>query len=187
MNISILPSQSTAFEQAVEAALARISDVPVDIATLWNPETCPAEFLPWLAFAMSVDEWDTHWSDEAKRNYIALSVAIHRKKGTVWSIKTALQAAGYGTATLFERSGGIPHNGSISFDGAYTYAPADHWAEYRVVLDRPITLRQATAVRALLDSIAPVRCRLKALDFTNALNIFDGAILYDGTYSHGVA
>lgn len=187
MTISILPPQSTQTERVLETALARPAEVPVEIAQLWNPQTCPVAFLPWLAFALSVDEWDANWSETTKRAYIAVAISIHRKKGTAWSIKAALKAAGYGDAELFERSGGIPHNGSISYNGAHNHAAADHWAEYRVTLHQPISIRQATSVRALLDSIAPARCRLAALDFTTALNLYDGAITHDGVYSHGVA
>ena len=56
-----------------------------------------------------------------------------------------------------------------------------------MILDRSITTEQAAKVRAVLEDVAPARCHLKALDFSRALNIYDAAFNYDGTYTHGVA
>ncbi len=76
--------------------VARMSDVPVLVRDSWNPATCPAELLPWLAWAFSVDIWDTSWTDAQKRAAINASVAVHRHKGTPAAMKTALDALGYG-------------------------------------------------------------------------------------------
>ena len=53
---SLLPHNASPQERAIEAATARLADVPVPLRDLWNPETCPAELLPWLAWAFGVDE-----------------------------------------------------------------------------------------------------------------------------------
>ncbi|TKA96910.1 phage tail protein I, partial [Cereibacter changlensis] len=55
---SILPPNATKAERAFEAALAALCDLPVPVGQLWSPETCPAALLPWLAWALSVDDWD---------------------------------------------------------------------------------------------------------------------------------
>lgn len=157
------------------------------IATLWDPMNCPAGILPWLAWALSVDDWDADWPEGTKRNAIAASIAIHRRKGTPRAVKDALAAAGYGTAKLIERFGWEFHDGRHLRDGSITHAPPDHWAEYRVVLTRPISIAQAARVRAILATVAPARCRLKALEFIQALNLHNNAILRDGTYTRGVA
>ena len=99
---SILPPSSTATERALELSLARPEALPVDAASLWTPETCPASFLPWLAHSLSVDDWDAGWSEQTQRDVIAASVEIHRRKGTVWAIKAAMAAMGYGDATIIE-------------------------------------------------------------------------------------
>ncbi|PTE15915.1 phage tail protein I [Pseudogemmobacter blasticus] len=184
---SILPPNSTATERAFETALKAVCDLPVPIADLWSPERCPAQYLPWLAWALSVDTWDTAWSEERKRAVIAESVWVHRHKGTVGAIRRALIAAGYGDAQLFEKFGVRRYDETLLHDGEVTHEVADHWAEYRVVLQRPITITQAQKVRGILAGVAPLRCHLKALDFSEVPFLYDGAILNDGTYSHGVA
>ena len=184
---SLLPPNSTATELALETATARASDIDVPVDLLWRPEACPAALLPWLGWALSVDDWSAEWSDEHKREVIAASIAIHRAKGTVWSIRRALRLAGFPDAILIERESDKVHDGTLAHDGAATYGLPDHWAEYSVVLPRPITIAQSLQARAILDAAAPVRCRLKALDFIQVQNIHNAAIRYDGSYTHGVA
>ena len=89
----LLPPNSTAQERAISLALDRLPDVP--LKTLWTPATCPEAQLPWLAWALSVDEWNAAWPVETKRQVIAASIEQHRKKGTVGALRHALQRLGY--------------------------------------------------------------------------------------------
>jgi phage tail P2-like protein len=182
-----LPAEAGRAEKALAQGVIGAFGFDIPNPHLWNPATCPAALLPWLAWALSVDEWDDAWTEATKRAVIAASVEVHRRKGTVGSIKKALAAAGYGDATVLERFGRTRYNGAILHDGAFDHSEPDHWAEYRVVLARPLTIAQAARVRAILDAVAPARCRLKALDFTEAANLYDGRITHDGSYTHGVA
>lgn len=74
--------------------IARISDVQVPLRDVWNPDTCPANMLAWLAWAFSVDQWDNEWTDAQKRATIKSSVEIHRCKGTIGAVRDALAALG---------------------------------------------------------------------------------------------
>jgi phage tail P2-like protein len=91
--MDLLPPSATKAERALSLATGRA--VPVPNRTLWSPETCPEEILPWLAWALSVDEWDAAWPVPQKRNAIADSIAFHRRKGTVGALKAALERLGY--------------------------------------------------------------------------------------------
>lgn len=88
--ISLLPPNASQFEQVVEAATARIGNAPVPNAQLWHPAQCPAHLLPWLAWALSIDEWDSHWPEDTQRQFIANSVQVHKNKGTLGAVKRAL-------------------------------------------------------------------------------------------------
>jgi len=90
----LLPLNATQLEKDLSDTIKRISDVPVPVDTLWNPDTCPEALLPWLAWAMSVDEWDPNWSVAYKREVIKASVNIHRHKGTIGALNDALAALG---------------------------------------------------------------------------------------------
>lgn len=95
MHDDLLPSNATKPERALAGAVARLSDVPVQVRQSWNPDACPAHLLPWLAWAFSVDKWDASWTDEQKRGAIRNSVFIHRHKGTPAAMQSALDAIGY--------------------------------------------------------------------------------------------
>ena len=91
---SILPPNATKAERALEAAAARVGDVPTPARDYWNPATCPAWYLPWLAWAVSVDVWDDSWPEAAKRAAIAKSIPLHRRKGTVRAVELSLEPLG---------------------------------------------------------------------------------------------
>ncbi|KJY96095.1 phage tail protein I [Pseudoalteromonas piscicida] len=68
--------------------------IPEYVGKQWHPQTCPEALLPWLAWSLSVDEWDESWPVDTKRAFIANSVKVHKHKGTVGSVKRALAALG---------------------------------------------------------------------------------------------
>lgn len=98
--MSLLPANATAQERALCEATARLSGVPLLVRESWNPATCPASLLPWLAWALSVDEWDTTWTEQERRDVIESSLNVHKHKGTPGSISKALAPLGYGVEIL---------------------------------------------------------------------------------------
>lgn len=108
--ISVLPYNATRQERAQEAATARLATVPVPIRPMWNPDTCPAAQLPWLAWALSVDVWNANWTDAQKRGAIKASFAVHQRKGTAGAVRDALQALGFPTEVVewFQATPALP-------------------------------------------------------------------------------
>ncbi|MCU5773067.1 phage tail protein I [Erwiniaceae bacterium BAC15a-03b] len=98
---SLLPPGSTQLERRAAAACAGISDLSVPLRDLWNPDICPVKFLPYLAWAFSVDRWDEKWSEAEKRRTVKDAFYIHRRKGTVAAIRRVTENMGY-TMTLAE-------------------------------------------------------------------------------------
>jgi phage tail P2-like protein len=88
---SLLPPNATPLERGLAAVSARASAVPLPLAELWDPETCPMPLLPWLAWALSVDSWDPEWPDGTKRAAVANSIAEHRIKGTRASVEAVME------------------------------------------------------------------------------------------------
>lgn len=111
----LLPYNATDQERALEDTTARISDVSVIVREIWNPDTCPSNVLPWLAWAFSADDWDTNWSDEQKRQVIKESVYSQRIKGTIGAVTRQLAALGYQIQILewFQQS---PQGAPYTFD-----------------------------------------------------------------------
>lgn len=184
---SLLPNNATGAELALEHSTARVGSVPVPVRDLWNPDTCPADLLPWLAWALSVDEWDAGWPDTAKRETIRQSVLIHRRKGTLAAVQAAVSAAGLGNAQVIEGFGTKFHDGLSLHDQTIDHSSSDHWAEYRVLLDRPVSNAQADQVRSILSKIAPARSHLKQLDFQSVAHLHNAVIDYDGAFNYGAA
>jgi phage tail P2-like protein len=98
----LLPRNASPQERAMSSSMSRVSDVPTPIRDLWNPDSCPNDLLPWLAWALSVDEWNPDWTDLAKRNVIATSVEVHRKKGTIGAVRKVLENFGLVPQSLTE-------------------------------------------------------------------------------------
>lgn len=86
---------SSVLEQRAAAACAVISDLSVPLRDLWNPDACPVKFLPYLAWAFSVDSWDEDWSEEEKRSVIGEAFWLHQRKGTVAAIRRVIERMGY--------------------------------------------------------------------------------------------
>jgi phage tail P2-like protein len=132
--VSLLPRNSTAVELQIEQTLSRkyqhhyfnscdselisaddellsadneylLDQLDADIIRcLQQPDECPLNLLPWLAYALSVDAWDDDWTEQVKRDVISQSVAIHRKKGTLGAVKSAIRAIGINDFEIKERS-----------------------------------------------------------------------------------
>lgn len=91
----LLPPSATAAERALSEAIARSGSVPVAVREVWNPDTCPPNLLPWLAWAFTVDSWDASWTDEQKRGAIKAAIAVHKHKGTIGALRDALAGVGF--------------------------------------------------------------------------------------------
>ncbi len=86
---SLLPPNATKLERALEHG-ARPESLVTPVDVIDDPLTCPAELLPWLAYGLSVDTWDADWSEAAKRDAVASSIEMHRRKGTRLSVESVL-------------------------------------------------------------------------------------------------
>jgi phage tail P2-like protein len=146
---SLLPFNASALEKTVEQSICRAATISVPINTLWNAYTCPSALLPWLAWAMSVDDWDSAWGENTKRDLIANSVQIHREKGTLAAIERVLSVLGI-VADIDEwfNNDGPPHTFNVTA-----------WVNSNVNEDDPTVLSQSLydALRKSLNNVKPVR------------------------------
>ncbi|MBQ4836292.1 phage tail protein I [Pseudoalteromonas luteoviolacea] len=93
--LGILPWQHTISEgekrTQVKSACV-LNDTRLLLASLWDPFLCPEALLPWLAWSVSVDEWDEAWSENLKRQVISDAFAVHQVKGTPYALQKALDS-----------------------------------------------------------------------------------------------
>lgn len=158
---SLLPPNATATEQAIEQLAVERLALGVPIDQLWTARDVPDAVLGYLAWALSVDEWDSDWPESRKRAVIGESVAVHRRKGTPWAIKRSLELMGYGTAELTEYAT-MPKIGDAPPIGGDWYIgwSGMSWADYIVTIKQPIKREDADRIKPRLASVAPARCRL---------------------------
>ncbi|MGW8201903.1 phage tail protein I [Sphingomonas bisphenolicum] len=69
---------------------ARLDGVPVAVDQIWNPATCPAHLLPWLAWGLSLDLWNADWTEAQKRDAVADAISFQQRKGTPASLRVVL-------------------------------------------------------------------------------------------------
>jgi phage tail P2-like protein len=184
--MSLLPPNASRIERAIEYA-TRL-DLPVDIADLSNPSTCPVHALPWLAWELHVDNWNIAESEEQKRAVIRSSVAVHRKKGTPWSIREVFRTLGFGEIEIIENVGRLSYDGAKHYDGQMFHGVGEStWPVYRVLMTRPITNDQAEMLRAILVDVAPARCHLASLEYRGVPIRYNGTASHNRSYNYGSA
>jgi len=183
--MTLLPKNTTPLERALEKVLTSYEN-PSQIPSLWNANTCPKEFLPWLAWANSVDDWESDWSEGKKRTAIAESIEIHEQKGTPSAIYRALAIRGQPDAILIERADYIKHDGEATRNGLRRRGGPDRWATFRLILQRPITIDQSQAILRMIASAKRNCCHLVDMDFTAAALRHNGYAKRNGTYTRGL-
>ncbi|ROQ39331.1 phage tail P2-like protein [Marinobacter sp. 3-2] len=166
---SLLPNNSTPLERAAAEALAEIQRVPVPIRTLWNPYNCPAKLLPYLAWAFSVDRWDAAWSEAAKREVIATSFYIHKKKGTIGAIRRVVEPLGY----------------PLTIKEWWQTEPAGTRGTFTIKIAIPnsgITEEMYQEIERLIDDAKPVSRHIDRLDLAGESTgqFYFGLATYDG-------
>jgi len=145
MSDVLLPGNSTKQERDIEAVIApRIEAIPVVVREVWNPDTCPAQVLPWMAWSFSVDEWSPLWSDAQKRASIKASVGIHKYKGTFGAVREAVAALGVESEVQewFQQiPAGSPYTFRLNLSADQTGIPQDFFKTVLSVVFRTKNLR----------------------------------------------
>ena len=151
---SLLPSSASQFEAFAAQSGAAILSIAIPLRQLWQAEQCPTPLLPCLAWALSVDRWDSEWPEQTKRQVIKESFYIHRHKGTNAALRRAVQPFGNVTAIneWFAYNG---QPGTFSMEIAITGRGITEQLYHemsRVIDDVKPVSRHLTALKLLLES-----------------------------------
>lgn len=141
---SLLPPNATAQERALEAALRADIDLSA-VGTLWDPESCPAALLPFLAWGLAISHWDTAWTEAEKRAAVAGAIPFHFRKGTRGAVEEVL-ARFHPLLTItewFERS---PPGDPYTFE---VRAPAEIGADFLTAETAEAIIRDVAAAKPL--------------------------------------
>lgn len=166
---SLLPPESTtALERAVEAATARFADLPVPLRDLVHPDRCPLPFLPYLAWALSIDSWSSDWPEPVKRARVRAAIEIQRRKGTAESVRSVVESFGGGVA-IREWWQTEPRGEPHTFELVVTLSGAD---------GAPATAEFTDAVISEVSRTKPVRSHftyVQGVSFARPLGIIGAA------------
>lgn len=95
MSNDLLPPSASRMERVAARVCASLGEVPVPLRQLWNPWTCRADLLPYLAWAFSVDRWDEAWPINTKRKAVADAFYLHKYKGTTGAMRRVVEPFGF--------------------------------------------------------------------------------------------
>ncbi|MQP64711.1 phage tail protein I [Niveispirillum sp. SYP-B3756] len=161
MTAELLPANATALERALAEVAGAALDVPVPIDRLWSATTCPAPLLGYLAWALSVDQWDASWPEERQRAVVLAAIPTYRLRGTAGAVKRAVAALGYGV-DLRDGATAALYDGALHADGREEHG--GRWAVFDAILhlgERGLTPQiQAMLTRAIVTA-APARAHLR--------------------------
>jgi phage tail P2-like protein len=166
---NLLPPNAEQLERLAAEALTQIERVPVPIRDLLNPDRCPVQLLPYLAWAFSVDRWDSAWSEATKRQVIKGSYFIHSRKGTIGALRRVVEPLGY-LIEIVEWFNTVPEGAPGTF------------ALKVGVLDTGITEEMYQELERLIDDAKPVTRHLVGLDIVleSHVDSYVGVAVYDG-------
>jgi phage tail P2-like protein len=158
---SLLPPAAGAFERHAEQATARLEDVPPNVRKVWNPDTCPAAMLPWLAWAFGVEDWKDYWPEATKRAVIRNSIPLRRHRGTRAAVEHVVRS--FGSNLLLQEwwettPPGTPHTFAviINYGAAQPAITAEYQQDIARQLDRAKPLRSHYALSVGLKAAAQI-------------------------------
>ncbi|MCC8457286.1 phage tail protein I [Photorhabdus aegyptia] len=181
------PLEADISMRALGQLASRFDDIDLTQLMVYLIDTVDSSTLHWLAnqFSLFGDGWELVESDNARRTLIKSAIELHRYKGTPWSIREIIRRFGFGEVDLIEGTGQINYDGHANHNGNYVHGDSTSWADYRIILQQPITNDQASLLRTTLAAFAPARCHLTSLEYQSVSIRYNNTVSYDGSYNYG--
>lgn len=144
---SLLPPNAKVSERALEAAMRADSDLS-DVGTLWNPATCPADVLPFLAWGLAISHWDVNWTEVQKRTAVAGAIPFHQIKGTRSAVEEVL-ARFHPLLTIVEWWQANPRRAPFTFEVRAPAGPGGIDASFLTAQTAEAIIRDVAAAKPL--------------------------------------
>lgn len=154
-----------------DLAAKRLGDLPLDSVLTYLIDTVSSSALPYLAEQFDVMGYKGYrlaQTDADRREIIKKAIELKRHMGTVWAIKQALLAVGFGAeAELVEGVGAGPTG----------------WAVFRILIDlgdnQGISGTQEDELTALINQYKNARSHLESIAYKSVIS--DALVLPDDT------
>ena len=145
---SILPPNATYMERALEATIARTTDLDVAIGTLWNLDQMPSHLkpilLPYLAWSLGVEIWSDEMTIMQKEQMIRDYLVIRALRGTKAAIEKTYQALNVAVEI-------------IENPVSKRYPKGEPFKFKLKISSQPIPLELKEEIRRLTDLLKPLR------------------------------
>lgn len=150
-NKSLLPINASELLRNLEKTGCKITELETRNKYVFNGDLAPENVLPFLAWSLSVDDWNDNWATDVKRNIIKTSLTLHRQKGTIGALKKALSAFNFAGIKIEEwfEYGGDPYHFRVCFDISYAGFDINILSEINKVIEN------TKNVRSKLEDIKP--------------------------------
>ena len=113
----LLPPNFTPLERALAESTGRLdNELPVYIDDLLNVREIPEQFLPWLAWHLSLDLWDWEWSESKRREVISKAILLAQKKGTPFGMELGQEIMDYEVKEWVRPPGGFYASPNLTQD-----------------------------------------------------------------------
>ena len=125
--------------------------VDADIAvveTLFNPDECPENVLPFLASSVAISHWDAQWTEAQKRTAIKGAVPFHRIKGTPAAVEQVL-ARFHPLLTITEWWQANPRRAPFTFEVRAPAGPGGIDASFLTTETAEAIIRDVAAAKPL--------------------------------------
>lgn len=105
---TLLASRQTELMKVVEEAcnfwpeLEERSSIGFNLERLWNIDECPAKFLPYLAWSLSVPVWREEWREDKQRSFLKRWIYIRSIRGSAEALITAYKAVGIDSVDIVD-------------------------------------------------------------------------------------
>ena len=147
----------------------RIEAIDLRLLLFSNFDTVSEKMLPIYAEFYGIAQFVQN--AQQTRALLSRTIALYRKKGTIWAMREALAAVGYPSVTIIEGQQGaavVLYDGQINYDGQYQYG-GGFWANFAVIIHQNAAPQPGPLVVAslqtLINDFKPARCKLISLTF----------------------
>lgn len=169
--------------RALDTLSQRLETLEIAVVLTLLLDRVATSALPHLAWQFHVENYDSSAPAADQRALIREAMLLHRRRGTPWAIRRALEMAGYQQVQVMESTRtAVYYDGTIDYDGQFFYdAGVSAWATYSVAFGAQAVLQapEFARIRRMLALIQPVRCQL--------VNLIQYDFLYDGAQTYAGA
>lgn len=142
----------------------RFTDLALDKMLVYLIDTVDSSAIPYLAAQFDVlgyKGFRLATTEAEQRAIIKKAIELHRFKGTLWAVREALIAIGFGDAAIVEHAD-------------------DHWAKFRIIIDlgdRALGLEEIDDLVKMITEYKNARSHLVDISYT--ITFSDGTAIAD--------